>query len=117
MREVLNDLLGSSEHYREELYLEDALVQPDFYVPSAKLCIEINGKNKFYPYSTRYNNFTNFKHKITIANDHHIIHLNSWKMEGMMKYPDGKSNLKDLLAKTIKTYEEKIKNGGVMPES
>eukprot|EP00347_Sterkiella_histriomuscorum_P023621 403333962 len=111
VREVLTAMLGQ-DGFREELYLEDSLIQPDFYIPKSKLCIEVNGKNKFYPYSTRYNNFTNFKHKIALHNDHNVVHLNSWKLEGMMKYEDGRKNLTDLLTRTIQTYEDKIKNGG-----
>ena len=72
--------------------------------------MEINGKNKFYPYSTRFNNFTNLKYKTTLANGYNLLNLNSWKLEGFIKYDDGKDRLRDLLTKTIKTYEERAKS-------
>ena len=77
-------------------------------MPEAKLCIEINGKSKFYPYTTKYNNFLNLKHKLVIQQGHNMLHLNSWKLEGMMKSGTGKEQLRDLLTKTIGTYKEKI---------
>ena len=84
--------------------MEDALFKGDFYIPSAKLVIEINGKSHYYPYSTRFNNFFNFKNKLLRNNGYNILHLNSWKLEGMLKDQERKG-LKDLLTKTITTYE------------
>jgi RAP domain len=101
LREVLTDL---KKEFHEEYMLEDSLFKVDFYIPSAKLVIEINGKNHFYPYSTRFNNFTNMKSKTIRANGHGLMHLNSWKLEGMLK-DDSRAGLKDLLSKTIATYE------------
>ena len=73
----------------------------DFYIPKAKLAIEINGRNHFFPYSSRFNQFTNNKHKLLIANGHNIMHLNSWTLEGLNKES---IKLDDLLNKTITTY-------------
>ena len=51
------------KEFKEEHTLDKALHKTDFYLPKANLAIEINGKNHFYPYSTRFNNFTNLKQK------------------------------------------------------
>lgn len=50
-----------------------------------------------------------------LNNNHNVIYLNSWRLEGMMNAEDGKTNLKELLTKTIKTYKDKIANGGEAP--
>lgn len=106
---MLKDILGSETRYNEECLLEDTLVSPDFYIPEARLCIEINGRNKFYPYSTRYNNFLNFNHKLLKKRDYNTSMLNSWKLEGWMKYDEGKTHFKDILSKTIEDAIEKVK--------
>jgi hypothetical protein len=67
VRECLNEVLGvseSGEAYLEENYLEDCLYSPDFYIPSVRLTVEINGKNKFYPHSRRHNNFSSMKNRL-----------------------------------------------------
>lgn len=51
------------KEFNEEFLLEDSLYRSDFYIPKAKLAIEINGKSHFYPYTTRFNNFSNMKMK------------------------------------------------------
>ncbi|CDW79398.1 UNKNOWN [Stylonychia lemnae] len=118
VRDALKEILGSENDFKEELFLEDALLQPDFYIPSAKLCIEINGRNKFYPFTQKYNNFTGLKHKMILQNGHNVMYLNSWKLEGMINNPDGKTNLKELLTKTLHTYQNKVsqqESGGEIP--
>lgn len=92
--------------FEEEKLLNDAIFKTDFYIPSAKLAIEINGKSHFYPYTTRFNNFTNMKNKVVRGVGHNILNLNSWTLEGMLKDEERKG-LKDLLQKTIKTYQDK----------
>jgi hypothetical protein len=93
--------------FEEEHYLKDALVRPDFYIPSARLSIEINGRNHYYPLSTRYSNFFNFKSKLLKIHNYNFTHLNSWKLEGFINN-DNRDGIKDLLGKTIKTYTEKV---------
>lgn len=104
IREVLSEL---KKEYKEEFMLEDSLFKTDFYIPSAKLAIEINGKTHYYPYTTRFNNFTNLKMKSLRANGVHVLNLNSWTLEGFLRN-DNRAGLKDLISKTITTYE----NGG-----
>jgi very-short-patch-repair endonuclease len=82
VREVLREL---GVDFIEEGILEDALFKPDFHIPSLKLLIEINGSQHFYPYSTRFNNFTNLKNKTSRAYGYSTLHLNSWKLEGLIK--------------------------------
>lgn len=77
VRESLARVMGSTDDFNEE-FLVDKLFKVDFYVPSAKLIIEINGRNHYYPYSTKFNQFTNFKHKLLISKGYNIFHLNSW---------------------------------------
>ena len=101
IREVLTDL---KIKFAEEEVLEGALHTADFYIPSAKLTIEINGVNHFYPYSTRFNNFSNLKNKLIRNNGQNVLNLNSWKLEGMLKDP-ARAGLKDLITKTVATYE------------
>ncbi len=36
--------------------------------------------------------------------------LNSWKMEGWMKYDEGKIHFKDIVSNTIEKAIEKVKN-------
>jgi len=103
IREALTEL---GKEFHEEYMVEDSLFKADFYFPSAKLAIEINGKSHFYPYSTRYNNFTNLKNKTFKLNKHNLLNINSWKLEGMLRN-DNKSSLKDWISKSIATYEAK----------
>ncbi len=86
--------------------MEDALFKADFYVPSAKLVLEINGKSHYYPYSTRFNNFSNFRNKLIRSNGYNILHLNSWKLEAMLR-EENRKGLKDWITKTINTFEGK----------
>ena len=104
IREALQDL---KKEYNEEYLVEDALFKTDFYIPSAKLAIEINGKTHYYPYTTRFNNFTNLKMKTLRQAGVNVLNLNSWTLEGFIRN-DNRNGLKDLLQKTITTYE----NGG-----
>lgn len=104
IREVLAEL---KKDYNEEYLLEDSLFKTDFYIPSAKLAIEINGKTHYYPYTTRFNNFTNLKMKTLRTQGHNVLNLNSWTLEGFIRN-ENRAGLKDLINKTINTYE----NGG-----
>lgn len=104
IREVLSEL---KKDYKEEFLIEDSLFKADFYIPSAKLAIEINGKTHYYPYTTRFNNFTNLKMKSLRASGVATLNLNSWTLDGFLRN-DNRAGLKDLISKTITTYE----NGG-----
>lgn len=104
VREALTEL---KKEFNEEYLVEDALFKTDFYIPSAKLVIEINGKTHYYPYTTRFNNFTNLKMKTLRSSGLNVLNLNSWVLEGFIRN-ENRSGLKDLIQKTITTYE----NGG-----
>lgn len=101
LREVLEEM---GKEYKEEELLEDALYKADFYIPKARLAIEINGKSHFYPYTTRFNNFTNMKMKGLKQAGYNILNLNSWMLEGFI-LNNNREGMKDLLTKTITTYE------------
>jgi very-short-patch-repair endonuclease len=58
--------------FEEEKFLERGGYKTDFYLPEANLAIEINGKSHFYPYSTRFNNFTNMKLKILLNEGYNV---------------------------------------------
>lgn len=108
VRDCLKSVVGEG-NFEEETYQLDGMIRPDFYVPKARLMVEINGKSKYYPYTTKYNNFLNLNHKLTLQNNFNVIYLKSWVLEGMMQADDGKDQLKDLLAKTIETYKASVK--------
>ena len=97
VREALSEI---GKDFKEEHMLEDALFKCDFYLPKAKLCLEINGKSHFYPYSTRFNNFSNLKMKSLYHEGYNVMNLNSWTLEGFIKH-NNKAALRDLLTKTI----------------
>jgi len=66
----MNTLVGEclakaldDENAFESEYKIDGLFKSDFYVPSARLNIEVNGMQHFYPYTTKFNQMTNFKYK------------------------------------------------------
>lgn len=101
MRETLQEM---GKEYIEEHLLEDSLFKCDFYIPKAKLALEINGKSHFYPYTTRFNNFTNLKMKSLYHEGYNVMNLNSWTLEGFIKH-ENRAGLKDLLGKTISTFE------------
>lgn len=102
IRDLLTDM---GVHFEEEYNSEETLSSLDFYIPEARLAIEINGRNHYYPFSTRYNNFTNFKSKMLKSSGYQVFHLNSWKLEGMMNNPEG---VKELLRKTIDTGKSRL---------
>jgi very-short-patch-repair endonuclease len=104
VREALTEL---KKEFNEEYLIEDALFKTDFYIPSAKLAIEINGKTHYYPYTTRFNNFTNLKMKTMRHAGINVLNLNSWTLEGFIRN-ENRSGLMDLIRKTVTTYE----NGG-----
>lgn len=67
IREVLTEM---GIDFQEEYHDEETLLSLDFYIPDSRLAIEINGRNHYYPFSTRYNNFTNFKTKMLRSSGH-----------------------------------------------
>lgn len=89
------------EKFEEELFIEDTLHSPDFFIPSKKLCIEINGQNKFYPYSSWKNNFLNFKTILTMKSGYRVFNMNSRKLEGLTKSEEGREKLNSLLQRII----------------
>lgn len=104
LRETLTDL-GIA--FEEEKMLDNAIFKTDFYIPSANLVLEINGMNHYYPFSTRFNNFTNLKNKVLRGTGYSIFNLNSMTLEGMLKDPERKG-LKELITKTVKTYTDRV---------
>ena len=65
----LKALLGESNG--DDFYLQESLVEQyrcDFYIPNARLVIEINGKEHFYPYTYKKNQFTLVKTKMLRGN-------------------------------------------------
>jgi very-short-patch-repair endonuclease len=101
VRETLQEM---GKEFKEETLLEDALFKSDFYLPKSKLVIEINGKSHFYPYTTRFNNFSNLKMKSLYHEGYNVMNLNSWTLEGFIRH-DNRAGLKDLLMKTVTTFE------------
>jgi hypothetical protein len=61
IREALQSL---DVEFVEETVNETTLYTPDFHIPKLNLSIEICGVNHYYPYSTRYINFTNTRNKV-----------------------------------------------------
>jgi very-short-patch-repair endonuclease len=101
---VRDTLQEMGKEFKEETLLEDALFKCDFYLPKSKLVIEINGKSHFYPYTTRFNNFSNLKMKSLYHEGYNVMNLNSWTLEGFIRN-DNRAGLKDLLSKTVTTFE------------
>lgn len=106
MRETLTDM---GVEFVEEDILEDALFKPDFHIPSLKLLIEINGIQHFYPYTSRFNNFTNLKNKTTKSFGYSTLHLNSWKLEGLIRGED-RAGIKSLIQKTLDGHKARNEN-------
>ena len=61
IREILEKIGQGQEGFYEEEYWIDRMFTNDFYIPSSKLCLEINGVKAFYPYTRKLNNWTQFK--------------------------------------------------------
>lgn len=99
VREALKEL---GIEFQEEELLQDVLYKPDFFIPSLNMAVEINGISHFYPYSSRFNNFSNTKNKILKSHGYGIVHLNAWKLEGLLKYNNA-AGLKEFLAKSIES--------------
>ena len=104
LRETLAEM---GKEFKEEFMLDKALFKADFFIPSANLAIEINGKSHYYPYTTRFNNFTNLKMKSVRGSGYNLMNLNSWILEGFIRN-ENREGLKDLLKKTITTYEKVV---------
>jgi very-short-patch-repair endonuclease len=82
---------------------KEVFLRSDFYIPEHKFIIEINGRSHYYPYSTKYNNYMNFKTKMFRNQGFRVLHLNSWKLEGMINH--NKEAVADLIGKSIKGRE------------
>lgn len=95
----------------EEPYLEECLYTPDFYIPKYKLAIEIHGKNKFYPYSSNFNNFANSKNRTYKAKGYNVMNINTWVLEGMMKYDTSNKRIQESLDFNIKKAEAALQGG------
>lgn len=59
---------GIETGYFQEEQKVGHLFRADFYVPEARLIIEINGVQHFYPYTRRPNQYTQFKTKLLRGN-------------------------------------------------
>lgn len=78
----------------------------DFYVPTARLVVEINGKDHFYPYTYKKNNTTNFKSKLLReygkkapdSKAYPLVNLNVQMLGGLRHEPE---KLQGLLRKII----------------
>jgi len=90
------------------------MFRTDFYVEYARLIIEINGVQHFYPYTRKPHQFTQFKNKVLRGNQkqqtsnistYNLINLNTHLLEGLSKTPE---NLESLLRKTIDDYKSKL---------
>jgi hypothetical protein len=51
------------QFYQSEVAV-DGLFRSDFYFPSLRMVLEVNGVDHFYPYVSQSCNYTNFKTKI-----------------------------------------------------
>lgn len=84
--------------YQEKVI--DAMWRSDFYVKSAKLIIEVNGNNHFYPYTTRKDQFTNFKQLLVIASKYNLLNLEPGKLMGLTMNGETK-NIDSLISRVI----------------
>lgn len=81
----------------------------DFFIPRARLFIEINGRQHFYPYTLRPNQFTQFKMDMILHGALHnqkgecepyqLLHLNAPMLEGLSNNPE---KVYDMLKKVVK---------------
>ncbi len=109
MRDCLISISAESDFWVEEKVIE-GIFKTDFYIPSVRLCIEINGQTHFYPYTlTKPNQTTNFKQFMLKNNgdlqersNYNVLNLNARILQGLMKEP---KNLKSLIEREIKKYE------------
>ena len=104
IRELLTDLKCQ---FTEEQLIEDALVTGDFVLPKEKIVFSVNGRNAYYPQSTKFNNFTSLKNKLLRVNNWSMVPLNTWKIDRMMT---SKEQIRELLQHLIKTTMEKAAN-------
>jgi very-short-patch-repair endonuclease len=90
------------------------MFRTDFYVDYARLLIEINGVQHFYPYTRKPHQFTTFKNKVLRGNQkqhssnnstYNLLNLNTHLLEGLSKTPE---NLVSFLRKTIDDYKSKL---------
>ena len=95
---VREALEANNVKFIEETALEDALYSPDFYLPEQKVVIEINGNHHFYPYTTRFMNFTNARNKIMRGKGYKVVNLNSSMLEGLIRQ-ENKAGLHNLIGK------------------
>ena len=109
VRECLISISESDGFWAEEQVIEN-IFKTDFYIPSVRLCIEINGQTHFYPYTlSKQNQITNFKQfmlknsgDLQERSSYNVLNLNSRILNGLMKEP---KNLKSMLERTIKMYQ------------
>lgn len=95
---VREALEANKVKFIEETALDDALYSPDFFLPEQRVCIEINGNHHFYPYTTRFMNFTNARNKIMRGLGYKVVNLNQSMLEGLIRQ-ENKAGLQDLIGK------------------
>lgn len=95
---VREALQANNVKFIEETALDDALYSPDFFLPEKRVCIEINGNHHFYPYTTRFMNFTNARNKIMRGFGYKVVNLNQTMLEGLIRQ-ENKAGLQDLIGK------------------
>jgi len=97
IREALNSI---GVNFVEETVNDITLYTPDFYLPELKLAIEINGNNHYYPYSTRFMNFTNARNKVMRHYGFQVANLSSTMIEGLLR-TENKEGIKSLVQRIV----------------
>ena len=104
VREALTGLVGSD--FEEEKFVDDILHSPDFFVPSKKLVIEVNGRSKFYPYTDHKNNFLQFKTKLIVKSGYRVLNLNSWRIDAWSRSEDKQHKLSEVIERSLNPSTE-----------
>lgn len=96
-------MLEDPEELKSEVSV-DGLYSADFFVPSKKAVIEINGDLHFYPYTTRFSNTFILKQNLMKREGFKLVNLNMSILKGLSKNPE---KVENLIAKKFQEFSER----------
>ena len=103
VEKVLKKMLEDPEELKSEVSV-DGLYSTDFFIPSKKAVIEINGDLHFYPYTTRFSNTFTLKQNLMRREGFKLINLNMSILKGLSKNPE---KVENLIAKHFREFSER----------
>ena len=99
--------------FTEDELIKEAMVKATFYVPEAKLVLNLNNKLCYYPYTIKFNNILNINKKLFSMNNYSVFNINAWRLMGVNNNREG---TKAMITRAIEHAKERMKKEPWVPK-